>query len=39
VLDEKATKYSVFFYGTYETATVRRDEIWPYNDETKEKFG
>jgi hypothetical protein len=39
VNDAKATKYQVFFYGTYESATVKKDELWPFNDETKKKFG
>jgi len=32
-------KYSVFFYGTFETATLKRTELWPYTQEYKEKFG
>ena len=31
-------RYKVYFYGTYETATLRSEDIWPYNPETKEKF-
>ena len=25
-------------HGTYETATLRSEDIWPYNPDTKEKF-
>eukprot|EP00090_Calanus_glacialis_P002285 TRINITY_DN11706_c0_g1_i2.p1 TRINITY_DN11706_c0_g1~~TRINITY_DN11706_c0_g1_i2.p1 ORF type:complete len:459 (-),score=180.96 TRINITY_DN11706_c0_g1_i2:100-1476(-) len=32
-------KYSVFFYGTFETAALKRSELWPYTQENKEKFG
>jgi len=32
-------KHGVFFYGTYETATVKKSEIWPYNEDNKAKFG
>lgn len=28
-------KVVVFFYGTYESATVKPDDVWPYNEETK----
>ena len=31
-------RYKVYFYGTYETATLRSEDIWPYNPDTKEKF-
>ena len=31
-------RYKVYFYGTYETATLHSEDIWPYNPETKEKF-
>ena len=31
-------RYKIYFYGTYETATLRSEDIWPYNPETKEKF-
>ena len=31
-------RYKVYFYGTYETATLRSEDIWPFNQETKEKF-
>jgi len=32
-------KYNVFFYGTFETAALKRSELWPYTQENKEKFG
>lgn len=32
-------KFRVFFYGTYESATVKRDDLWPFDDDSKEKFG
>jgi len=32
-------KYSVFFYGTFETAALKKSELWPYTQENKEKFG
>ena len=37
--DKSGSKYHVFFYGTYETAIVKRDDIWHYSPETKERFG
>eukprot|EP00095_Tigriopus_kingsejongensis_P002731 maker-scaffold226_size249562-snap-gene-1.18 protein:Tk02731 transcript:maker-scaffold226_size249562-snap-gene-1.18-mRNA-1 annotation:"PREDICTED: hypothetical protein LOC100741236" len=37
--DKGAAKYEVFFYGTYESATCKRDDIWDFTPETKEKFG
>ena len=32
-------KYKVFFYGTYESATMKKDELWLFSDDTKKKFG
>ena len=32
-------KYKVFFYGTYESATMKKEELWLFSDETKAKFG
>jgi len=37
--DAKGTRYKVYFYGTYETAVVKREEMWYFNEKTKEKFG
>ena len=34
-------KYKVFFYGRYEpanSAIVKKDEVWLFNDETKAKY-
>lgn len=37
---KSASLYKVFWYGTYEHANaLKRDCIWPYNDENIEKFG
>ncbi len=33
------SKYSVFFYGTYESATVKPNELWPYDEASKAKHG
>ena len=32
-------KFRVFFYGTYEHADIKKSELWPYNQENKDKFG
>ena len=37
--DAKGARYQVFFYGTYETATVKREEMWHYTPETLAKYG
>ena len=37
--DAKGIRYKVFFYGTYETALVKTEDMQRYNDTTKEKFG
>jgi len=31
-------KYGIFFYGTYETASLKASEIWPFNEENATKF-
>jgi len=31
-------RYKIYFYGTYEIATVKGEDIWLYSQETKEKF-
>jgi len=37
---KSASLYKIFFYGTYEHANaLKRDSIWPYNEENLEKFG
>merc|ERR1712193_359590 len=35
----QAEPREVYFYGTYETAVVKREEMWNFNEKTKEKFG
>ena len=32
-------RYKVFFYGTYQSGDMKKDEMWPFNEETKAKFG
>jgi hypothetical protein len=34
-----SAKYKVFFYGTYESATVKATDVWPFDEKTKNKFG
>jgi hypothetical protein len=29
----------VFFYGTYESATCKAEDVFPYEESTIEKFG
>jgi len=31
-------RYRLYFYGTYETASLKSEDIWLYTPETKEKF-
>ena len=31
-------KYGIFFYGTYETASLKASEIWPFNEENATKY-
>lgn len=31
-------RYKTYFYGTYETATLKNEDIWIYTAENKEKF-
>ena len=31
-------KYGIFFYGTYETASLKASEIWPFNEENASKY-
>merc|ERR1712059_58373 len=31
-------RYKIYFYGTYEIATLKGENIWPFNQETKDKF-
>ena len=32
-------KYCVFFYGTFEVGNMKPEEMWPYNQKFREKFG
>jgi len=32
-------KFAIYFYGTYETATLKSEDIWYYNEDTAKKFG
>jgi len=32
-------KYAIFFYGTYETASLKASEIWPYDEPNLARFG
>jgi len=36
---KSGTKYQVFFFGTYETAVCKKEELWKYSEETKAKYG
>lgn len=38
VTSVKSSRYKVFFYGTFETATLKKEDIWPYNQENEDKF-
>jgi len=38
VTSVKSSRYKVFFYGTFETATLKKEDIWPYNQEYEDKF-
>ena len=37
--DKNSSKFHVFFYGTYETAVCKKEELWHYDDATKAKYG
>ena len=37
--DKNGTKFHVFFYGTYETAICKKEELWIYDASTRAKFG
>eukprot|EP00088_Acartia_fossae_P008305 TRINITY_DN1395_c0_g1_i7.p1 TRINITY_DN1395_c0_g1~~TRINITY_DN1395_c0_g1_i7.p1 ORF type:complete len:465 (+),score=147.97 TRINITY_DN1395_c0_g1_i7:47-1441(+) len=39
VTSVSSNKYKVFFYGTYEIATLKNEDIWFYTEERAEKFG
>merc|ERR1712126_275478 len=36
---KSGSKYQVFFFGTYETAVCKKEDMWLYNAETKERYG
>jgi len=31
-------RFKIYFYGTYETANLKNEDIWHYSEETKAKF-
>jgi len=37
--DAKGSRYKVYFYGTYETAIVKKEDMWFFDETTKAKFG
>ena len=37
-LPRKTFRYKVYFYGTYETGTLKSEGMWIYNPENKAKF-
>jgi hypothetical protein len=39
VRDTKTAKYKVFFFGTNQSATVKEEELFPSNAESKNRFG
>ena len=39
VITGKVPRYRVLFFGTFEIANLKSDEIWHYNEETKSRFG
>ena len=38
-LASKSTAFRVYFFGTYENANVKKNDLWPYNQENITKFG
>jgi len=38
VTSVKSSRYKIFFYGTLETATLKKEDMWPYNQENEDKF-
>ena len=36
--DKGSGKYEVFFFGTYETANCKSNDMWEYTPETLAKF-
>ena len=37
-LSGQSCRYKVYFYGTYETGTLKSEDMWTYNPENKAKF-
>ena len=38
VIKFNSGKYGIFFYGTYETASLKASEIWPFNEDNASKY-
>lgn len=36
---KSGSKYQVFFFGTYETAVCKKEDMWLYSADTKERYG
>ena len=36
--DAKCNRFKVFFFGTYETATIKKEDMWIYNENTKARY-
>ena len=39
VQEVNKNRYRVLFFGTYETANLKPEEMWPYNEDTKARYG
>ena len=37
--DPKGSHYKVYFYGTYQTFIVKKEDMWGFDESTKAKFG
>ena len=37
--DVKGSRYKVYFYGTYQTVIVKKEDMWVFDESTKAKFG
>ena len=37
--DPKGSQYKVYFYGTYKTFIVKKENMWGFDESTKAKFG
>ena len=38
-IDVKGSRYKVYFYGTYQTDVVKKEDMWVFDESTKAKFG